>query len=66
MGSDVMRVRLCLRRVRVLESPWFSAGLTAVRRDAQRRQPEGSEPAFDPQVFKIVNTLIEWSDEILN
>ena len=29
---------------------WFSAGLTAVRRDIQRR-PEGSKPAFDPEVF---------------
>ena len=30
---------------------WFSAGLTAVRRDIQRR-PEGSKPAFDPEVFR--------------
>jgi len=30
---------------------WFAAGLTTVRRDVQRR-PEGSKPAFDPQVFR--------------
>ena len=30
---------------------WFAAGLTAVRRDIQRRQPEGTTPAFDPDVF---------------
>ena len=31
---------------------WFSAGLTAVRRDIQRRQPEGIKPAYDPEVFR--------------
>ena len=30
---------------------WFSAGLTQVRRDVQRR-PEGSKPAFEPEVFR--------------
>ena len=30
---------------------WFAAGLTAVRRDTQRR-PEGSTPAFNPDVFR--------------
>ena len=30
---------------------WFAAGLTQVRRDVQRR-PEGSKPAFDPEVFR--------------
>ena len=31
---------------------WFAAGLTAVRRDVQRRQPQGVTPAFDPEVFR--------------
>ena len=31
---------------------WFAAGLTAVRRDVQRR-PEGSVPAFDRDVFQV-------------
>ena len=29
---------------------WFAAGLTAARRDIQRR-PEGAKPRFDPDVF---------------
>ena len=36
---------------------WFSAGLTAVRRDIQRR-PEGSKPAFDPEVFRARFALL--------
>ena len=31
---------------------WFAAGLTAVRRDVQRRQPAGVTPVFDPEVFE--------------
>ena len=31
---------------------WFAAGLTAVRRDVQRRQPAGVTPAFDAEVFR--------------
>ena len=31
---------------------WFAAGLTAVRRDIQRRTPPGITPAFDPDVFR--------------
>ncbi|WP_419554497.1 ISL3 family transposase [Candidatus Poriferisodalis sp.] len=41
--------RHVLDRYRVIR--WFAAGLTAVRRDVQRR-PEGSKPAFDPEVFR--------------
>ena len=31
---------------------WFCAGLTAARRDIQRREPHGAKPAFDPEVFR--------------
>ena len=44
---------------------WFTAGLTAVRRDIQRR-PEGSKPAFDPEVFKARFTLLRRGDTLTN
>ena len=40
---------------------WFAAGLTAVRRDVQRR-PEGSKPAFDPDVFRARFVLMKRPD----
>ncbi|MDE0497606.1 MAG: ISL3 family transposase [Acidimicrobiaceae bacterium] len=42
---------------------WFAAGLTAVRRDVQRR-PEGSKPAFDPQVFRARFLLMRRPDSL--
>ena len=42
---------------------WFCAGLTAVRRDIQRR-PEGSKPAFDPEVFKARFALLRRGDTL--
>ena len=42
---------------------WFAAGLTAVRRDVQRR-PEGSKPAFDPDVFKARFLLMRRPDKL--
>ena len=42
---------------------WFAAGLTAVRRDVQRR-PEGSKPAFDPQVFRARFVLMKRPDTL--
>ena len=36
---------------------WFTAGLTAVRRDIQRR-PDGTLPAFDPDVFRARFALL--------
>ena len=42
---------------------WFSAGLTAVRRDIQRR-PEGSKPAFDPEVFRARFALLRRGDTL--
>ena len=42
---------------------WFSAGLTQVRRDIQRR-PEGSKPAFDPEVFGARFALLRRGDTL--
>ena len=42
---------------------WFTAGLTAVRRDIQRR-PEGSKPAFDPEVFRARFALLRRGDTL--
>ena len=42
---------------------WFSAGLTQVRRDIQRR-PEGSKPAFDPEVFRARFALLRRGDTL--
>ena len=42
---------------------WFQAGLIAVRRDVQRR-PEGSKPAFDPEVFRSRFLLMRRPDKL--
>ena len=42
---------------------WFSAGLTQVRRDVQRR-PEGSKPAFEPEVFRARFVLLRRHDTL--
>ena len=42
---------------------WFTAGLTAVRRDIQRR-PEGTQPAFDPDVFRARFALLRRGDQL--
>ena len=42
---------------------WFSAGLTQVRLDVQRR-PEGSKPAFDPEVFRARFALLRRGDTL--
>ena len=42
---------------------WFAAGLTAVRRDVQRRA-EGSKPAFDPEVFRARFVLMKRPDTL--
>ena len=42
---------------------WFAAGLTAVRRDVQRRL-EGSKPAFDPEVFRGRFLLMRRPDKL--
>ena len=53
--------RHVLDRYRVIR--WFAAGLTAVRRDVQRR-PEGSVPAFDRDVFKSRFLLMRRPDKL--
>ncbi len=42
---------------------WFSAGLNQVRRDVQRR-PEGSKPAFEPEVFRARFVLLRRGDTL--
>ena len=53
--------RHVLDRYRVIR--WFAAGLTAVRRDMQRR-PEGSVPAFDRDVFRSRFLLMRRPDKL--
>ena len=48
IGAKLGHARHVLDRFHVIR--WFAAGLTAVRRDVQRR-PEGAKPRFDPDVF---------------
>ena len=43
---------------------WFSAGLTQVRRDIQRREPHGIKPAFDPEVFRARFSLLRRGDTL--
>ena len=43
---------------------WFSAGLTALRRDVQRRQPPGVKPAFEPDVFRARFALLRRGDTL--
>ena len=43
---------------------WFTAGLTAVRRDIQRREPQGTKPAFDPEVFRARFLLMRRGDQL--
>ncbi len=42
---------------------WFAAGLTLVRRNAQRRQPPGVKPAFDPELFRARFALLRRSED---
>ena len=43
---------------------WFTAGLTAVRREVQRRRPAGAAPAFDPAVFRARFLLCRRPDRL--
>lgn len=44
---------------------WFAAGLTAVRRDAQRREPRGQvRPAFDPELFRARFELLRREERL--
>ena len=42
---------------------WFQSGLTAARRDIQRR-PEGEKPRFDPDVFRARFVLMRRPDKL--
>ena len=55
IGAHLGHARHVLDRFHVIR--WFAAGLTQVRRDVQRR-PEGSKPAFDPEVFRARFALL--------
>ncbi len=44
---------------------WFAAGLTLVRREAQRREPRGQvRPAFDPELFRSRFALLRRADTL--
>ncbi len=43
---------------------WFQAGLTAVRRDLQRREPPGAKPAFEPDMFGARFALLRRGDTL--
>jgi transposase len=44
---------------------WFAAGLTLVRRELQRRQPQGHvTPAFDPELFRSRFALLRRADTL--
>ena len=43
---------------------WFAEGLTLVRRNAQRREPPGVKPAFDPDVFRARFLLLQRGDHL--
>ena len=43
---------------------WFSAGLTQVRRDVQRREPPGVKPVFEPEVFRARFALLRRADTL--
>lgn len=43
---------------------WFAEGLTAVRRDLQRREPAGITPAFDPELFRARFLLLRRHDTL--
>ncbi len=61
IGKRLGHARHVLDRFHVIR--WFAAGLTAVRRDVQRR-PEGSKPAFDPAVFRARFLLMRRPDTL--
>ena len=61
MGARLGHARHVLDRFHVIR--WFAAGLTAVRRDVQRH-PEGSVPAFDPDVFRAWFLLMRRPDTL--
>ena len=43
---------------------WFTEGLTLVRRELQRRDPEERPPTFEPDLFKARFTLLRRADHL--
>ena len=62
MDACLPHARHVLDRFHVIR--WFAAGLTAVRRDIQRREPHGVKPAFDPEVFRARFLLLRRGDTL--
>ena len=62
VGAHLGHARHVLDRFHVIR--WFAAGLTAVRRDVQRREPGGVKPVFDPEVFKARFLLLRRGDAL--
>lgn len=61
IGARLGHARHVLDRFHVIR--WFAAGLTAVRRDVQRR-PEDAKPRFDPDVFRARFLLMRRPDTL--
>ena len=62
VGAHLGHARHVLDRFHVIR--WFAAGLTAVRRDVQRREPPGVKPVFDPEVFGARFALLRRGDTL--
>ena len=62
INAHLGHARHVLDRFHVIR--WFSAGLTQVRRDVQRREPHGVKPAFDPEVFRARFALLRRGDTL--
>lgn len=43
---------------------WFTEGLTQVRRDLQRRDPDHTPPAYEPDLFRARFALLRRSDNL--
>ncbi len=61
VGVWLPHARHVLDRFHVVR--WFAAGLTAARRDVQRR-PGGEKPVFDPEVFGARFALLRRPDRL--
>ena len=62
MDACLPQARHVLDRFHVIR--WFCAGLTAVRRDIQRREPHGVKPALAPEVFRARFLLLRRGDTL--
>ena len=62
INAHLGHARHVLDRFHVIR--WFSAGLPAVRRDVQRREPPGVKPVFEPEVFRARFALLRREDTL--